>query len=159
MHVRPVSGLAAGTGEDHHSAGADFVHAPVGRGVVGRVTWRGPPASAKRMNVIVDLCLVPLGAGGSLSPYVAACERVLAAAGLTIELHANGTNIEGDWDTVFSAVKECHEEVHRMGAVRIFSVIKVGTRIDRAQTLSDKVESVRSKLRGNGGDAGSAPAQ
>jgi uncharacterized protein (TIGR00106 family) len=111
------------------------------------------------MNVLVDLCLVPVGAGVSLSPYVAACERVLAAADLKVELHANGTNIEGEWDVVFAAVKQCHEVVHRMGAARVFSVIKLGTRTDRVQTLSDKVESVRSKLRGNRGDAGSPSAQ
>ncbi len=47
------------------------------------------------MNVILDLCVVPIGMGVSLSPYVAACERVLAEAGLNV-LHANGTNLEGD---------------------------------------------------------------
>jgi uncharacterized protein YqgV (UPF0045/DUF77 family) len=34
------------------------------------------------MNVILDLCIVPIGVGVSLSPYVAACEKVLAEAGL-----------------------------------------------------------------------------
>ncbi|MHC4129260.1 MAG: thiamine-binding protein [Planctomycetota bacterium] len=35
-----------------------------------------------------------------------------------------------------------------MGAPRISTVIKVGTRIDRDQTMSDKVTSVESKLEG-----------
>ena len=48
------------------------------------------------MNVILDLCIVPIGVGVSLSPYVAACEKVLTAAGLKTVLHANGTNIEGE---------------------------------------------------------------
>ncbi len=98
------------------------------------------------MNVIVDLCVIPLGVGVSLSSYVAACEKVLAEAGLKSTLHANGTNIEGDWDQVFAAVKRCHEVVHAMGAPRISTVIKLGTRTDRPQTMSDKVESVRTKL-------------
>jgi uncharacterized protein (TIGR00106 family) len=98
------------------------------------------------MNVIVDLCLVPLGVGVSLSPYVAACEKVLRDAGLTTVLHANGTNIEGDWDTVFAAVKRCHERIHELGAPRITTVIKLGTRVDRPQTMRDKVRSVESKL-------------
>ena len=67
------------------------------------------------MNVIVDLCIVPLGVGVSLSPYVAACERTLRDSGLNIRLHAYGTNIEGEWDAVFTAVKRCHEAVHDMG--------------------------------------------
>jgi uncharacterized protein (TIGR00106 family) len=98
------------------------------------------------MNVIVDLCIVPIGVGVSLSPYVAACEKVLAEAGLKTVLHAYGTNIEGDWDGVFAAVKRCHEVVHEMGAPRVSTVIKLGTRTDRAQTMDDKVKSVEAKL-------------
>ncbi len=98
------------------------------------------------MKVIVDLCVVPLGVGVSLSPYVAACEKVLADAGLKSTLHANGTNIEGEWDAVFAAVKRCHEVVHELGAPRIVTTIKLGTRTDRPQTMEDKVRSVREKL-------------
>jgi len=98
------------------------------------------------MQVIADLCVVPLGVGISVSPYVAACERVLAEAGLKTQLHAYGTNIEGEWDAVFAAIKRCHEVVHAMGAPRITTTIHVGTRTDRAQTMSDKVTSVQQKL-------------
>ena len=99
------------------------------------------------MNVIVDLCIVPLGVGVSLSPYVAACERVLAGAGLKSVLHANGTNIEGGWDEVFAAVRRCHEVLHEMGAPRIHTTINAGTRTDRLQTMEDKLDSVRDRLR------------
>jgi uncharacterized protein (TIGR00106 family) len=71
---------------------------------------------------------------------------VLEEAGLEHQLHSYGTNIQGDWDDVFTAVKRCHEVIHEMGAPRIFTVLKVGTRTDRAQTMDDKVESVRRKL-------------
>lgn len=98
------------------------------------------------MNVIVDLCIVPIGVGVSLSPYVAACEKVLSEAGLKFALHANGTNVEGEWDVVFAAVKRCHETVHGMGAPRISTIMKVGTRTDRTQSMEDKVKSVKSKL-------------
>ena len=98
------------------------------------------------MNVILDLCIVPIGVGVSLSPYVAACEKVLAEAGLKTALHANGTNIEGEWDQVFAAIKRCHEVIHQMGAPRISTVIKLGTRTDRAQTMADKVKSVEARL-------------
>jgi uncharacterized protein (TIGR00106 family) len=77
---------------------------------------------------------------------VAACEKVLATAGLKTALHAYGTNIEGEWDEVFAAVKRCHEVVHELGAPRITTTLKVGTRTDRAQSMEDKVRSVREKL-------------
>lgn len=98
------------------------------------------------MKVMVDLCVVPLGVGVSLSPYIAACEKVLAEAGLKIALHSYGTNIEGEWDEVFAAVKRCHETVHAMGAPRITTTVKLGTRTDREQSMEDKIKSVRDKL-------------
>lgn len=98
------------------------------------------------MNVIIDLCVVPLGVGLSVSKYVAACHEIISQAGLKSELHAYGTNIEGDYDTVFQVVKKCHEKIHEMGAPRITTTIKLGTRVDRAQTMEDKVKSVREKL-------------
>lgn len=98
------------------------------------------------MKVIVDLCVVPLGVGVSVSKYIAECEKILKDAGLKIMLHAYGTNIEGDWDDVFNAVKKCHERVHEMGAPRISSTLRLGTRIDREQTMEDKIKSVQIKL-------------
>lgn len=98
------------------------------------------------MKVIVDLCIVPLGVGLSVSKYVAACERIIKEAGLKSMLHAYGTNIEGDWDDVFAVVKQCHEEIHEMGAPRITTTIKAGTRVDRAQSMQDKIDSVEGKL-------------
>ncbi len=98
------------------------------------------------MKVMVDLCVVPLGVGVSVSEYVAACEKILKAAGLKTQLHAYGTNIEGEWDAVFSAIRQCHETVHAMGAPRITTTIKLGTRTDKAQSMEDKVRSVEQKL-------------
>ena len=98
------------------------------------------------MNVIADLCVVPMGVGVSVSKYVTACENVLKEAGLKTKLHAYGTNIEGEWDIVFAAIRRCHEVVHEMGAPRITTTLKFGTRIDRPQTMEDKVNSVQNRL-------------
>jgi uncharacterized protein (TIGR00106 family) len=99
------------------------------------------------MKVIADLCIVPLGVGVSVSRYIAACEKILADAGLKTHLHAYGTNIEGDWDAVFAAIKKCHEAVHAMGAPRITTTLKFGTRTDRDQTMEDKIQSVHNKMK------------
>ena len=98
------------------------------------------------MKVIADFCVVPLGVGVSVSEYVAACERLLRDAGLNPQLHAYGTNIEGEWDDVFAAIKACHEKIHDMGAPRISTTLKLGTRTDRTQTMADKVRSVETKI-------------
>ncbi len=99
------------------------------------------------MNVIVEFCLIPLGVGVSLSDYIAACEQILQEEGLQVELHANGTNIEGEWDTVMRAIKKCHVRVHEMGAPRISTSLKVGTRTDRPQTSAEMVRSVKEKMK------------
>jgi len=98
------------------------------------------------MKVIIDLCVVPLGVGLSVSNYVAACQKIIHKAGLKSQLHAYGTNIEGEWDAVFQVVKQCHEKIHEMGAPRITTTLKAGTRIDRDQTMADKIASVKEKL-------------
>lgn len=98
------------------------------------------------MKAIADVCVVPLGVGLSVSEYVAACERIFKEAALNPQLHAYGTNIEGDLDDVMAAIKRCHEEVHSMGAPRITTSIRLGTRTDRLQTMQEKMESVQKHL-------------
>ena len=98
------------------------------------------------MHVMIDLCVVPLGVGVSVSGYIAECKKILDDAGLETHLHAYGTNVAGDWDDVFEAVRRCHERVHALGAPRITSTIRVGTRTDRAQTMTEKIDSVERKL-------------
>ncbi|HUI78891.1 MAG TPA: MTH1187 family thiamine-binding protein [Bryobacteraceae bacterium] len=99
-----------------------------------------------RMNVIADLCVIPLGIGVSVSAEIALCERILKEAGLKTRLHAYGTNIEGEWDDVFAAVKRCHEALHAQGVPRISTNMRFGTRIDREQKMEDKVRSVEEKV-------------
>lgn len=101
------------------------------------------------MRVVADLCVVPLGTGVSVSRFVAECHKVLERAGLNPQLHAYGTTIEGPWDDVFGAIKLCHETLHAMGAPRLSSSLRFGTRTDRQQSASEKVASVVAKLAGS----------
>ncbi len=93
------------------------------------------------MHAIVSFTLVPIGAGVSVSPYVAAIERVLEESGLTFEINCNGTNLEGEWEAVFAAIKRCHEAVHAEHAPRVHTCLQVGTRVDREQRMAEKLES------------------
>lgn len=98
------------------------------------------------MHVMIDISIVPMGVGLSLSKYIAVCEKIFADAGLTTRLHAYGTNVEGEWDDVFGAVRRCHETLHEMGVPRISSSLRMGTRTDKDQSIDDKVRSVQDKL-------------
>ena len=99
------------------------------------------------MKAIADVCVVPLGVGVSVSEYIAACERIFEEAGLNPRLHAYGTNIEGELKAVLEAIQRCHEKIHEMGAPRISTSIRLGTRTDRDQSMQDKIDSVTAKLR------------
>jgi uncharacterized protein (TIGR00106 family) len=98
------------------------------------------------MKVMVDLCVVPLGVGVSVSTFIAQCQRIINDAGLESQLHPYGTVIQGEWDEVMTVVKSCHEKVHAMGAPRISTTLKIGTRTDREQSMQDKMDSVTQKL-------------
>jgi uncharacterized protein (TIGR00106 family) len=106
----------------------------------------GGVAAGWIVKVIVDLCVVPIGVGVHLAPYVAACQKVLSEAGLTFRLHPNGTAIEGEWAPVFTAIEACHGALHAMGCPRIFTTVTINTRTDRQQSLDDKLDSVRALL-------------
>jgi uncharacterized protein (TIGR00106 family) len=112
---------------------ANTDRAAAGQLLPGWLQFEGVP-----MKVIVDLCLVPIGVGVHLAPYVAACERVLTEAGLKIQLHPNGTATEGDWGPVFAAIEACHQAVHAMGCARVYSSVSInpaptGTRPSRTR--------------------------
>ena len=95
------------------------------------------------MNITAEICVIPMGAGVSVSRYIAACQPILEKAGLSPVVHAYGTNVEGEWDDVFAAFKQCHQTIHELGAPRVFTTIKLGSRSDRVQSNQDKVDSVR----------------
>ena len=98
------------------------------------------------MWVSIDLCLVPIGVGISLSPYIKLCLSVIEEHKLSHELGPNGTAIEGEWDQVFECIKNCHEVLHREGVPRIHTTLKLNTRIDKKQLIKEKVPSVISPL-------------
>ncbi|MEM7181938.1 MAG: MTH1187 family thiamine-binding protein [Spirochaetota bacterium] len=98
------------------------------------------------MKVVMDVCVVPMGVGVSVSKYIVECQKIFAAHQIEHKLHSYGTNISGDYDLLMQAVKECHEKIHSMGAPRINTTIKLGSRIDRKQSMQDKIDSVTEKL-------------
>jgi uncharacterized protein (TIGR00106 family) len=98
------------------------------------------------MKVSAMISMLPLGTELSLSPYIAACERILREADLTVSLHSQGTNVEGEYDEVFGAMKRCIEKVHEMGCVRLSVLVKLGSRTDKDIDGDAMVRSVEEKL-------------
>ncbi len=99
------------------------------------------------LKALADICIIPIGVGVSVSGHVVACQEIFDETGLDTRLHAYGTNVEGEWDDVMAALKRCHEKVHAMGAPRISTTIRLGTRVDREQSMQDKIDSVMNKMK------------
>ncbi|KAJ3328073.1 hypothetical protein HDU76_010630 [Blyttiomyces sp. JEL0837] len=98
------------------------------------------------MFAIAEFCVIPIGVGASVSKEVAICQKIIKSSGLKYEMHANGTNIEGEWDDIMNVIKRCQIAVHEAGAPRISTSIKIGTRTDKASSMEDKVKVVNEIL-------------
>ena len=95
-----------------------------------------------------DLTVIALGRSGtSASAYIAEIQRRLAAQDrVRYRLHAMGTSLEGTTDDVLAVVRQLHEVPFDMGIERVYTVLKLDDRRDKAQTLDDKVASVERLL-------------
>ncbi len=95
----------------------------------------------------LEISILALGRPGtSASEYIAEAIRVAQRSGLTYQLTAMGTTLEGDLTTLLQVAKEMHEAPFAMGIGRVYSVIKIDDRRDRESTLEGKVLSVTEKL-------------
>ncbi|KAJ5076076.1 mth1187 family thiaminee-binding protein [Anaeramoeba ignava] len=104
-------------------------------------------SNKKSLNCIGNIVVVPIGVGTSLSKYVAMCHKILQKYPIKTKLHSNGTNVEGDFDSITQAIKEFHHTLHDIGVPRIHTELSIGTRNDRVQTMKDKIDSVENKLK------------
>lgn len=91
------------------------------------------------MRATGEIQVIPIGAGVSVRKEVKRAHELLEESGLEVELHANGTNVEGELGRILAAVERVHETLHAEGAVRLVSYVKVATRTDKQPTLAGKL--------------------
>jgi len=98
-------------------------------------------------QVIAEIHVVPLGtATTSLSRYVAAClDTIKQTQGISYQLTAMGTIIQGPLERVLELAQKIHEVPFTMGAKRVATTIYIDDRRDRLATMEDKVKAVLSK--------------
>ncbi len=82
--------------------------------------------------------MIPIGAGVSVRDEVKQAHEMLVSSGLKIQLHAYGTNVEGEMHEIFAAIEKIHATLHAGGVVRLTTAIKIGTRTDKEPTLAAK---------------------
>jgi uncharacterized protein (TIGR00106 family) len=91
------------------------------------------------MKAVAEVQVIPIGVGVSVRREVQRAHEILKAAGLRVELHAYGTNVEGELSAVLQAVEQVHRTLHAEGTVRLSTFLKLGTRTDKEPSLSGKL--------------------
>jgi len=99
------------------------------------------------MNTLASIAIFPLGAGDSLSSYVAEVVKVIEASGLPNRTTSMSTEIEGDWDDVMAVVKDAAFVLASKG-IRTNVSFRADIRPGRANTINTKIEKLESILGG-----------
>ncbi len=95
--------------------------------------------------MLLELAVMPLARGPSLSADVADLVRIIDSSGLDYRLTPAGTVIEGDWDQLLDLAKRCHMEM-RTRTKRVITFMKVDDYDERTGRLTGMLESVEKKL-------------
>lgn len=77
--------------------------------------------------IVAEFSITPIGAGESISQFVAECLKIVRESGLPYELTAMGTIVEGDWDQVMAVIRACHMAV-RGKCHRVSTIIRIDDR-------------------------------
>ena len=95
--------------------------------------------------VLLEMSIVPMGAGDSVSKYVAQCVDLVDQSGLDYEVHAMGTIVEGELADVLGLMQACIEKMAEHSD-RVSCAAKLDFRRGQQGRLTAKVDSVEQKL-------------
>ncbi len=99
------------------------------------------------MSVIAEIALLPVGTGNaSISRMLADSVKIIGKHGLKYEVTSTGTNVEGDLDAIFSAVKEMEQVPFSEGAERVVLLVRLDDRRDKTISLEYEAQSLEQKL-------------
>jgi uncharacterized protein (TIGR00106 family) len=95
--------------------------------------------------MVVDLSIIPLGTGVSISPEIAKVVRIIDGSGVPYTVTPMGTVLEGEWDQIIGLIKQCHDEVLK-NAERVYTKITIDDRKGKSDRLRGKVTSLEAKV-------------
>jgi len=93
------------------------------------------------------ISVTPIGTGSTgVGEFVAEAVRVIERSGLSYQLNAMHTVVEGDLTALTRLVGEIHAALFAKGAQRLSTVIKIDDRRDAPSTMDAKVRSVERRI-------------
>jgi uncharacterized protein (TIGR00106 family) len=95
--------------------------------------------------MLLELSVIPLGRGRSISADVADLVKIIDASGLDYRLTAAGTILEGSWEQLMEMARKCHAEM-RKKTERVVTFMKIDDYAERTGRLTTAVTSVETKV-------------
>ena len=95
--------------------------------------------------LLLEFTMAPRGSGESVSPYVARILDIIDRSGLTYQVTAMGTILEGEWDACMAVVTACFRELQK-DCNRIGMTMSVDWRAGDASRIESKVTAVEQRL-------------
>jgi uncharacterized protein (TIGR00106 family) len=80
--------------------------------------------------MIVEMSILPVGAGSHMHEPMAAVFAEIKKSGLRHEVHVMGTNIEGEWEEVATLVQRSIDAVHELGVEQVSVALHLSDRRD-----------------------------
>jgi uncharacterized protein (TIGR00106 family) len=107
------------------------------------------PKARRRIVVIAEFSIHPIGSGTSVGRYVKEAVRALSKIpGLTFDVTPMSSVLEAEnIGTILAAVEASHRALRQMGAKRISSSLRIDQRLDKPRTRNDKTRGLKSFTR------------
>jgi uncharacterized protein (TIGR00106 family) len=112
--------------------------------------------SLENQKIIAQISVIPLGKNyttdaspqTSISKEIAiAFEAIKKIPQIKVTLTAMGTDIEANnLQDILKSIELAHQALKEIGIKRIISTIRIDERLDKVETLDDRVNSVKEKL-------------
>ena len=103
------------------------------------------PKAKRRIVLIAEFSIHPIGAGTSVGRYVKAVVRAMSRIpGLTFDVTPMSSVLEAETiGTILEAVEVSHRILRSMGAKRISSSLRIDERLDKRRKMSDKTRGLK----------------
>jgi uncharacterized protein (TIGR00106 family) len=113
--------------------------------------------SLENQKIIAQISVIPLGKNytndmsssqTSMSKEIAvAFDAIKKIPQIKVTLTAMGTDVEANnLKDILKSIELAHEALKEIGIKRIISTIRIDERLDKVETLDDRVNSVKEKL-------------
>ncbi len=102
--------------------------------------------------MLIELQIVPVGAGSHIADAVAKAVEVIKTSGLSYQLTPSGTAVEGSWDEVMPVIQRAHETTRRSYS-HVITTLRIEDDAQATSQIVENVEHVTDKLRQRAGGA------